>query len=239
MRTTGVPFSPMADPSTDDARLLFCPFCRECYEGELRCPVHELALVDFSELPKQAHERQLPGWEETLDPWDVRFGRGWLALGAFFVLFGFFMPFASAVVDDESVAWSGLDLATGPARSMWTIPFVVALYVWLLLRRRSVVQMLGARLVAFLIAFAPGVSIVYSMVHMWRGIEALHGGGILEWGFGIPVMAVGSVLLMVGAVRFGVMPSDGLPHGAAPDKASEGAAIRMDDDAPDEEEPPG
>ncbi len=217
---------PQNDP--DDARLLFCPFCRECYEGEAVCPVHELALVDFAELPKQAHERDLPGWEDDVDPWDVRFGRGWIALGAVFVLVGFFMPFASATVDDETVAWSGLDLATGPARSMWTVPFVCALFVWLLLRRRSIVKMLGARLVAFVLAFAPAFSVVYSMIHMVRGIERLHGGGVLDWGIGVPVMAVGSILLMIGSVRFGAVPRDALPHGAGPEAASR---IEVDDDA--------
>lgn len=208
-----------------DARLLFCPFCRECYEGETRCPVHELPLVDFADLPKQAHERDLPGWEDDVDPWDVRFGRGWVALGAFFLLVGFFVPFAAATVDDERVSWSGLDLANGPARSMWTVPFVVALFVWLLLRRRSIVKMLGARLVAFVLAFAPGFSIVHSMVQMHRGVERLHGGGLLEWGWGIPVMAVGMVLLMIGGVRFGRVPRDALPHGAGPER---GASIEVD-----------
>ncbi|MCB9591932.1 MAG: hypothetical protein H6719_04295 [Sandaracinaceae bacterium] len=217
----------MAETESNDARLLFCPFCRECYEGESVCPVHELSLVDFADLPKQAHERDLPGWEDDVDPWDVRFGRGWLALGAFFVLFGFFAPFASATVEDQVVTWSGLDLASGPARNMWTVPFVVALFVWLLLRRRSIVKMRGARLVAFLLAFAPGFSTVYSMVHMWRGIEMLHGGALLEWGFGIPVMAVGMVLLLIGSVRFGAVPSDGLPHGAGPEEA--GPTIEVDE----------
>ncbi|MBX3272426.1 MAG: hypothetical protein KF729_19360 [Sandaracinaceae bacterium] len=216
----------MAKNDSNDARLLFCPFCRECYEGETVCPVHELRLVDFTALPKQAHERDLPGLEDDVDPWDVRFGRGWIALGALFVLVGFFMPFASATVEDQSVSWSGLDLANGPARTMWTVPFVAALYVWLLLRRRSVVKMAGARLVAFLLAFAPAASVVYSMVNMWRGIERLHGAGLLEWGLGIPVIAAGAALLAIGAVRFGLVPRGALPHGAGPEASP--SAISVD-----------
>jgi len=208
----------MSEPD-EDARLLFCPFCRECYEGEAQCPVHELPLVDFAELPKQAHERKVLAYDEDVEPWDIRFGRGWLALGALALLVGFFMPFAAATIDDQQVAWSGLDLANGPARGMWTIPFVAALYVWLLIRRRSVVKMMGARLAAFVLAFAPATSAIYSMVSMWRGIERLHGGGVLEWGYGIPVMAMGTVLLMIGAIRFGKIPDDALPHGAGPDEA--------------------
>ena len=33
--------------------LLFCPFCRECFEGEAQCPEHELALVRFEDLPRE------------------------------------------------------------------------------------------------------------------------------------------------------------------------------------------
>jgi len=228
MRTTSVPY-PMSEQNSDDARILFCPFCRECYEGESRCPVHELPLVEFVDLPKMAHERRLPGYEEDVDPWDTRFGRGWLALGVVFVAVGFLMPFASATVDDQEVTWSALDLATGPSRAMWTIPFVGVLYVWLLIRRRNVLAMLGARLVALSLSVAPVLAAGYSMVHMWRGIENLHGGGLLEWGMGIPVMAAGSILLMFGAMRFGVMPSRGVPHGASPDERKSAPSIEIED----------
>ncbi len=226
MRTKSVPYL-MADSNSDDARILFCPFCRECYEGELKCPVHELPLVEFVDLPKMAHERKLPGFEEDLEPWDARFGRGWIALGVVFGLVGFFMPFASAVVDDQEAVWSGFDLAAGPARTMWTIPFVLALYAWLLVRRRNIRAMRGARLVAIVLSFAPALSAGYAMVHMWRGIDELNGGGLLEWGLGIPVMAVGSVLLLLGAMRFGVLPRAGLPHGSAPDEPA--ASIGVED----------
>ena len=150
MRNPSVSLSNMAD-DPNDARLLFCPFCRECYEGETTCPVHELDLVDFIDLPKQAHERQLPGWEEDLLPWDPRFGRAWLALGTLVVLVGWFLPFASATVDDQETTWSALELALGPARSLWTVPFTAALFAVLLLRRRTPLQMLGARLVGLLL----------------------------------------------------------------------------------------
>lgn len=227
-----VSLSPMPESSSNDAKLLFCPFCRECYEGETVCPVHELPLVDFVDLPKQSHERQVGDWEEDLDPWDIRFGRGWIALGAALVAAGFFMPFASATVEDQSVAWSGLDLALGPARSMWTVPFVAVLFVWLLLRRRTILQMLGARLVAFLLAFMPVISCAYAMVHMWRGIERMHGAGLLEWGYGIVVMAIGSALLAIGGLRFGVVPREALPHGAAPDEREPAVGtIDMSEDA--------
>lgn len=220
-----------SDPSPDDARLLFCPFCRECYEGETSCPEHELPLVDFSELPRQAHERRLAGWEEDLDPWDPRFGRGFLAAGAALTGLGFFLPFASGVFDDDPMAWTGLDLATGPARILWTVPFVVAVYVYLLVRRRTPLQMLGARLVAVLLAFMPPLSVGYSMWAMNNGLELLHGGGVLYWGAGPWAIFAGSALLLVGGVRFGVVPIDTYPHGAEPED-EELPSIDTSDEAP-------
>ena len=206
----------MAD-DPNDARLLFCPFCRECYEGETECPTHELPLVDFVDLPKQAHERQLPGWEEELLPWDARFGRGWLALGLCIVAIGWFLPFASATVDDQATTWSALDLALGPARSLWTVPFTVALFAMLLVRRRTPLQMLGARLVGLMLSIMPALTVGLAMLNMRRGIERTHGAGLLEWGIGVWVMAIGSALLFVGSARFGRMPAGGLPHGAEPE----------------------
>ena len=89
--TEPMPPSAEPEPIESDGRILFCPFCRECYEGERVCPVHELDLVEFQDLPRQAHETDLPAWDEPVLPWDIRFGRGALALGALLLLVAFFL----------------------------------------------------------------------------------------------------------------------------------------------------
>ena len=33
---------------------LFCPFCEECFEGEARCPEHDIPLVPFEDLVGRA-----------------------------------------------------------------------------------------------------------------------------------------------------------------------------------------
>ena len=34
------------------APILFCPFCRESFEGEAVCPEHDLELVPIDRLPR-------------------------------------------------------------------------------------------------------------------------------------------------------------------------------------------
>jgi hypothetical protein len=214
---------PMAAPKPDDdTKLLFCPFCRECYEGERECPEHELPLVDFADLPKQAHEHDLPGWEEPVLPWEPRFGRAEMALGAVAVIVGFFLPIVTGSFDGQAISWSGFDVATGPAKNLWTVPFVGAMFIYLLVRRRTPLQMLGARLVAVALAFMPVVSLAYSLVHVRRGADLAHGALAVEWGVGVWVIGAASLLLLAGGLRFGKIPiADETPHGAEPEEIAD------------------
>lgn len=219
MSSPSIPFpEPMSTSSEDDARLLFCPFCRECYEGERTCPVHELELVDFQDLPKQGHERDLPGWDEDVDPWDIRFGRGFLALGAVGLLAGFFLPFATAMFEDTATTWTGYTLATGRAGNLWTVPFVAAMFVYFLLRRRTPIKMLGTRLVAIVLSIMPAGSLAYTVHRVQQGVSGQHGAVTISWDTGAYVIAASCVLLLIGSVRFGVLKMQDLaPHGAGPE----------------------
>lgn len=212
----------MSPPSEDDARLLFCPFCRECYEGETTCPVHELPLVDFADLPKQEHERDLPGWDEDVDPWDVRFGRGFLMLGAVGLLAGFFLPFATAMFEDTATTWTGYTLATGRAGNLWTVPFVAAMFVYFLLRRRTPIQMLGTRLVALVLSIMPVGSLVYTVFRVQAGVQSQQGAVSIDWNAGLYVIAASCLFLLLGSIRFGVLKVGDLePHGAGPDESED------------------
>lgn len=210
---------PMAETSQDDDRLLFCPFCRECYEGERECPVHELELVEFQDLPKQAHERELPGWQEPVAPWEPRFGRAWMALGAAALLVGFFLPVVAATTEAGTQSWTGFQVATGPGKNLWTVPFAAALFLFFLYRRRTPLQMLGARLVGIVLAVMPVVSLAYSLVNVERAAERAAGAMTVDWGVGVWVIGAGTLLSLIGSIRFGAMPggTHGLPHGAEPD----------------------
>lgn len=209
----------MSTPASESEELplLFCPFCRECYEGESLCPVHELPLVDFVELPKQAHERETVHLDQPVKPWDLRFGRGWIMLGAVVSAVGFFLPFATVTSAEQETSWTAMNLANSAAPNLWSVPFAAALFVSFLYRRQTPVQMRGARLASFLLALTPVVSVAYTMRNMVRGVTAQHGATTLSWEPGLFVIGLGAALLAYGSVRFGTLPSmAATPHLAAP-----------------------
>jgi hypothetical protein len=223
------------DVMADDAhrggedRLLFCPFCRECYEGRTQCPEHELTLVEFQALPRQEHEQQVR-WDDPLTPWDLRFGRLEMVLGIIASLVGFFaLPFVVGSFDDQPIAWTALEVAARPAKNLWTVPAVAVFFLAMLVRRRTPLQMRSARLAGVLAALMPLVSLGYSLWNVERGVEARHGAVALEWGSGAWVMGIAALAFLMGSVRFGRLPQrDTLPHGAAP---TDGTA-RIEADAP-------
>lgn len=205
--------------SKPDSRVLFCPFCRECYEGEEVCPEHELELVPFQELPRQAHERAVR-WDEAVALWDHRFGRLELALGTCAALLGFFaLPFVSGSYDGEPIAWTAFEIATSRAPNLWTVPFAAALFVVFLYRRRSPLQMRGARLAAIVLSLMPAISVGYSLSNIARAVNAAHGAIALGPAAGAWLGAGSSLLLLVGSIRFGgsLPRQEALPHGATAD----------------------
>ena len=220
--------APAMDEPDTEAPLLFCPFCRECYEGLEQCPVHELALVDFVDLPKQAHERAVE-WTEPVAPWEWRYGRGLIALGALTVLVGFFLPLLTATTEAAGTVFSGLDLAASRAPNLWSIPFAAALFVVFLYRRLTPEKMRGARLAAVLLAVTPLVSLAYSIRNVTRAVDQAHGALGISFGAGGYVIAGGCAVLFLGALRFGAFPMGAeLPHGATAD--DDGRGISMGDE---------
>lgn len=213
----------MADEpsSPGDDRLLFCPFCRECFEGRVECPEHELALVEFQALPRRSQERAVR-WDEPLSSWDLRFGRAELMLGVVASLVGFFaLPLVAGSFDDRLVAWTALEMAARPARNLWTVPVVAAFFVLVLVRRRTPIQLRGARLAGVMLALMPIVSLGYSLWNVQRGVDARHGALALGWGPGVWAILAASLAFLVGSVRLGRLPhGEGVPHGASPDEPS-------------------
>ncbi len=220
-----VPDRMSEEPSS--ARLLFCPFCRECYEDRTTCPEHELDLVEFQALPRQAHEREL-GWEDEVLPWDLRFGRLELMAGIASALAGFFaLPLVVGSFDDQPIAWTAMETAMQRAPNLWSVPFVAVLFVVFLHRRRTPLAMRGARLAGIALGLMSAISLGYSLWQVQRGVIATHGALAAEPGAGAWVIGAASVLFVVGAARFGAMrTSSALPHGAAGELSEEEPAER-------------
>jgi hypothetical protein len=199
----------MDRPPKSDAPLLFCPFCRECYEGETKCPEHELALVPFGKLPREEDPEAAPAHDQPLGAFDPRFGRGFVMAGVLALLVGFAMPFLSVESGTQLRVFSGFEAAATRAPNLWTVPFVAGMFVWILARRRTPLAMLGARLVAIVFAFAPIASLAYTIVKVREGAAQLaERGQSMAIGIehGAWVIAAAAALLLVGAMRFGVLP---------------------------------
>ena len=127
----------------DEGSILFCPFCRECFEGEARCPDHDLALVPFARLPEA--RRELAD-DEPLLPLDPRFGRGFVFLGAALMLAGFLGPLARTYYGDQEAWDTGYRLAATRAMNLWMVPMVAAALVAILHRRATLAQLRSVRL---------------------------------------------------------------------------------------------
>lgn len=208
-----------AEPDPDG--VLFCPFCRECFEGVRVCPEHELTLVPFQRLPRQAHEREVR-WDEAVMPWEVRFGRLEIVLGVLGLVVAFaFLPLVEGAFDDRPIAWTALEIATSRAPNLWTVPFAAVLFVVFLFRRRTPLEMRGARLAGIALALMPAISIGYSLWNIRRAVGAAHGAIALTPTTGAWVIGAACLLLLVGSARFGAVGAgraeESLPHGAKPD----------------------
>lgn len=221
MDAPAVPAAPSLEMNDDDAKparpkderpLLFCPFCRECFEGERECPEHELALVPFDKLPRdpELDGSELPAHDEPVSMLDPRFGRGLVMAGVVLLLIGFALPVLTLASADQSRAFSGFEVASTRARNLWTIPFVAAMFVWVLARRRTPLAMLGARLAGIVFGLAPLFSLAFTVLKVTQGAaqEAARGGRALEVSvdYGVGVLAIASLLLVAGSARLGVLP---------------------------------
>lgn len=186
--------------------LLACPFCREMFEpGEAKaCPSCGLALRRLDDLPTTTvvGDEALPepsADDETL-PWTYAArGRGPLVVLAVLGMAAFFLPWVHEVAPERR-ALSGPEIARHLGW-MWAplVSFMVMLP--LVLSRRSIARMRGARVaVAFLAAMALMTAAVRALFPPARNSLDPH---LLEWGVGLYATGVIALASIVVAVRFG------------------------------------
>ena len=194
---------PVAEPG---GAPLFCPFCGECFEGEARCPEHDIPLVPFDQLERVRGGAAVRE-DELVHPYDLRFGRGWVFAGALLGLVGFRGPVVRvAYPDGENVA-SGYEAASTVAINLWLVPCVAATWAAIVARRRTLAAMRGARLAIPLLALLAAGSLGFTFWKMSAGaaqIVRAYGRDVLiepRWGFWL--MAVGVVLAFGGGLRLG------------------------------------
>ncbi|MBX7197444.1 MAG: hypothetical protein K1X94_35695 [Sandaracinaceae bacterium] len=201
------------------AKLLFCPFCRECFEDADRCPDHDLPLVPFEQLPAAPREQEDDGQVPMLDP--AR-GRLELVLAAIGLLLGFLVPLVEVSAAGRTQTFSALAAAAERAPNLWAIPIAGALFASLVGRRRTPLQMRGARLAGIVVALAPIVSLVYSIRRMIMAASLEHGVSVsIAWG--AYLIGLSALLGIVGSVRFGGALR---AHGTAPSSPDSGVSPR-------------
>ena len=182
----------------------FCPFCKEAFDDESRCPSHDLALVSLRELGRLAAVAGNDDAPESV--WCVRHGRGPLAAGAFLTLVAFFLPFAT-LHGELTVTNTLLSLAHGRALRLWIVPMAALALLSLLARRRTPAQMRGARLAAIFVSLLPGAVVAFTLRGAFaaaaRLSQQLHAGWHLEVGLGVWLVAFATGLLLWGSATLG------------------------------------
>jgi hypothetical protein len=188
------------------AGLVACPFCREMFEsGEHEvCPDCGVALVPAHRLPRsqaelEAEVARTPPDEVVLPITYAGRGRGALLALAVMGLVAFFLPWVREFAPEDQVL-SGLDLAR---RLGWIWAPAVAWFVLvpLVVSRRSVARMRGARVaVAFLAAMALVTVIVrVAAAPTSTALRTVR----FTWGEGLWATAAIAVAVLVVAARFG------------------------------------
>lgn len=178
---------------------MFCPYCKEAFEGLAECPEHELTLVTIDRLPRAA-DRAPERWSMFLDP---RHGRGAVFSGASVVVVGFLLPFVEA----RGYTPSALEVAIDGAHNLW-LTVVAALGMLLILwRRRSPVAMWRARLAVFGLAVGGMLPLGYTASRISSMASVAQTD--VRWRVGLFFMAAGLVCCAISAARLGRRPTDG------------------------------
>lgn len=205
---------PVGYASAPMTGLYACPFCRELFQaGEARtCPACGIALEALSRLPP-SYEAQLEDPEEPLPPhmeplpWTYAGrGRGLLLAIATAGLAAFFAPWVHETAP-ELMDLRGIDLARRLGW-MWAPAAAFFVMIPLVLTRRSIYKMRGARVaVAFLAAVA---LTAFALRVSFTPASSLLRPVRFTWGYGLYATGAAALLALIVAARFGG-PLDDIP----------------------------
>lgn len=196
-----------------------CPFCRMPFPSALTCPDHDLPLVDPAELGASSGAG-LPALDETVDLWDLRYGRGWVMAGAAALLVAFLLPWVTTRAGTEAWTVTGLSFSTSKGAILWIVPAAGAGLLWLMRVRRTRRALRGLRLavpILALSAFTAGAYVTWGFARGAAVLEGRTGDSVRVWlepGAYLALAGVGVVLL--GASRLGGARRPGSASGSAP-----------------------
>jgi hypothetical protein len=191
--------------------VLFCPFCGEAFEGETRCPEHELLLVPWGALPTV----RPPVSPHAALPWYAPgSGRALVAGGALLTLLAFVALPLARVDGALQVDGSMLRLALQGTPRLWLVPAAAWVELAILYRRRSPISMRGARIAVLVAGCGPLLTVLSTWLAAKRAVallaERTHSELHPHFGAGAYAVGVATLLLFAGGLRLGAVAG---PHG--------------------------
>jgi hypothetical protein len=186
------------------SRVLFCPFCRESFEGQTVCPEHELALVEWTALAPAV----APADEGAVLPFlSPAHGRGLIAAGALVTLIAFCTLPLATTSGALRMGGAMLKLALFGSNKLWIIAFAALAQLLSLARRRTLRELKRARLALLLVALVPALAAAWAYkaaaaVVLAQELALRQGGSIrIEPALGAYALGLGTVLMIAGALR--------------------------------------
>ncbi len=186
--------------------LVACPFCREMFEpGEAKvCPDCDLALMRVEDLPptKVVGDEmvpEVPPDEERLPMTFAGRGRGALIALSVLGILAFFMPWAHEIMPERRTM-TGVGIASHLGW-MWAPLVAWMVMIPLVLSRRSVYRMRGARVAVAFLAAMSFLTVVVRVAFPPTG-TALDPHRI-QWGTGLWATGLISLAALFYALRFG------------------------------------
>ena len=164
----------------------FCPFCKESFENLARCPAHDLPLVPWSELPKEARDD-----DEPREPLAFGDGRWSVMVAAATTVVGFFLP----VISVDEVPTTGALLAMERAPNAWIIPACAVASLAVVFRRRTAFALRGARFVIVFFGLVVLASMAFTARALIRGAALAE--SVLEPRVGAYVLAAAVVAYLL------------------------------------------
>ena len=175
----------------NEVPFLFCPFCKESFEGVEVCPFHDLPLVPIDKLRGRQADSESA---DTLSMYDVRYGRGALLMGAAISFLSFVWP---------TLLWKGtpvsmLHAANEGAHHLWVVPAVALVTVAVLWRYRTVESMRRVRFPTAAFGVLACTTILYTLFRFGSvvGGDGEDASGLsMNWSMSAAFLGLGLIVL--------------------------------------------
>ncbi len=191
-------------------QVLFCPFCRDSFEGRSTCPEHDIPLVGFEKLgPDPLDPENMPEVidETPLGAVEPSFGRGYVAAGALLNALALGFDFVEGAGTFPGISTRSL-ARTLP--SLWTLGLVSFTLLFILYRRRTPRALRSVRVLVPIIACISPLTAAWALYRLRDGVlVGAHSERMLidpTPGPAVYLIALSSVLVLYGGVRLGVLP---------------------------------